>query len=633
MGSLRTYSPGTEALFAGRPCSIVRAIGTTTVQILLKDTGEVRTVEVSDLDAPEKNTEKRRKHPDAISPKDLQTAEFRFAVIKPYLTGRYSEEELSKPAQEAGVTARTIRRWIRAYSETGVVSALVNNQPKKRKRRLSLEVEAIIEDSIRTEYLSKQRKNGQKVVQKVVQLCRGAGLQSPSHITIRNRLKEVDAKEATKKRRGKKAARDKFNPVLGKFPGADYPLAVVQIDHTPLDIIVVDDVYRQPIGRPWLTLAIDCFSRMITGYYLSLDHPSAFSVGMCLQHSILTKDAELVDLDIEGRWDVWGRMAKVHADNGKDFRSNLVKSALTEHGISMEWRPVRTPHWGGHIERILGTIAEEIHALPGTTFSNVQERGAYDSEKSAVMTMDEMQRWLVQWIVGVYHQREHRSLQTSPAAKWEQGIRGDGGKRVGIGIPDQYPHPERLRLDFLPVEERTVQRQGIVWDHVHYFSEYLRRWIGSRYKQAPRKFKVRRDPRDISKIYFLDPDLDDYVSIPCLDKSRPSISAWEMETAVKFAKERGHSKLNEEIIFDAWERLNQIVEVASADTKRIRKEKQKNEQHRKGLEKQRAKPTPTGKPHQGGLKVVVDNDAAVTPTAERFEIDDDEINSGWGEWT
>jgi hypothetical protein len=37
---------------------------------------------------------------------------------------------------------------------------------------------------------------------------------------------------------------------------------VVQIDHTLLDIILVDDLHRLSIGRPWITLAIDVFSRI-----------------------------------------------------------------------------------------------------------------------------------------------------------------------------------------------------------------------------------------------------------------------------------------------------------------------------------------------------------------------------------
>src|SRR5215471_20098288 len=45
--------------------------------------------------------------------------------------------------------------------------------------------------------------------------------------------------------------------------------APVQIDHTEIDIIVVDELARTPLpGRPWLTLAIDVFSRVVTGLHV-----------------------------------------------------------------------------------------------------------------------------------------------------------------------------------------------------------------------------------------------------------------------------------------------------------------------------------------------------------------------------
>jgi putative transposase len=44
------------------------------------------------------------------------------------------------------------------------------------------------------------------------------------------------------------------------------PLEVVQIDHTLVDVVVVDELERLPLGRPWLTLAIDVASRMVNGF-------------------------------------------------------------------------------------------------------------------------------------------------------------------------------------------------------------------------------------------------------------------------------------------------------------------------------------------------------------------------------
>ncbi|TPU26879.1 transposase family protein, partial [Acinetobacter baumannii] len=108
---------------------------------------------------------------------------------------------------------------------------------------------------------------------------------------------------------------------------ADYPLAYVQIDHTPLDIEIVDDEFREAIGKPHLTLAIDVFSRMIVGYYLSLEAPSTTSVAMCIASCILSKKRKLIELNIDAEWQVEGIMDSVHTDNGPDFRTNHISKA------------------------------------------------------------------------------------------------------------------------------------------------------------------------------------------------------------------------------------------------------------------------------------------------------------------
>ena len=60
-------------------------------------------------------------------------------------------------------------------------------------------------------------------------------------------------------------------------------------------------------------------------------------------------------------------MSTVHADNAKEFRGTMLRKAYQEYGIHLHWRPVRRPHFGGHIERLLGTLNHEIHNLPGST--------------------------------------------------------------------------------------------------------------------------------------------------------------------------------------------------------------------------------------------------------------------------
>jgi len=80
-------------------------------------------------------------------------------------------------------------------------------------------------------------------------------------------------------------------PHQGHFPGADRPLAVAQIGHTPMDVIVVDEEHRQPIQRPLLTVVIDVYSRMVLGFAIYLEKPSAFTTGLAIAHAVLPKEA------------------------------------------------------------------------------------------------------------------------------------------------------------------------------------------------------------------------------------------------------------------------------------------------------------------------------------------------------
>jgi putative transposase len=100
----------------------------------------------------------------------------------------------------------------------------------------------------------------------------------------------------------------------------------------------------------------------------------------------------------------------------------MLQKACKEYGISINWRPVKKPHWGGHIERLLGTFARDIHALPGTTFSDIKRRKNYNSSAKAAMTLSELEEWLHVYIVEKYHQKKHSGIGTSPILRYSEGI-------------------------------------------------------------------------------------------------------------------------------------------------------------------------------------------------------------------
>jgi putative transposase len=278
--------------------------------------------------------------------------------------------------------------------------------------------EEIIRTTISRYYLTRNRPTVSQLVRDVQTNCMSAGLKPPHRRTIKARLEDIDLQK-----RAKRCGEDKIVKQTQAVPGvfaASRPLQVVQVDHTKADIFVVDEETRQPIGRPWLTLAMDVCSRMVTGFYLTMDAPSRLSTSLCLLHSVFDKSAWLREREITEAWPAAGLPETLHVDNGADFRSRAFKRGCQDAGIAIEWRPPAEPRFGGHIERLIGTQMGKLHLLPGTTFSNAQELGEYDSKRHSALTLRELERYIALDIVGSYHQSIHSSLGRPPVAVWRE---------------------------------------------------------------------------------------------------------------------------------------------------------------------------------------------------------------------
>nr|WP_299245559.1 Mu transposase C-terminal domain-containing protein [uncultured Halomonas sp.] len=514
----------------------------------------------------------------AFEDEDWKVARQRFAAIRPLLEDPFRTRHKAEAiATDNGVHVATLYQWLKEYQDAGHISALIP-APRGRKRGtrgLEKKLEVIINGAIEDLYLSRQRYKPGDVIAAVQAQCKQAGLTPPHPNTVRNRIREISMREALRRRGLRDKARDTYTPLRGAFPNADFPLAVVQVDHTPADIIVVDEEHRLALGRPWMTLAIDVFSRMIVGVAVSMEKPSAVSVGLCVANAILPKNDYLAQLELGLEWPVWGKMRVLHTDNAKEFRGKMLRRACEQYGIDLHLRPVKLPHYGGHIERYMGTAANEIRKLPGATFSNTRQRHGYNSEKESALTLREFEQYLVEFIVGVYHQRPHSELKMPPLRKWQLGILGDSSQ-PGLGMPPIPTDPMRLKLDFLPLYSRSVQRYGIQLDGINYYHEVLNPWIGAKDPKnasRARTFIVRRDPRDISRIYFFDPESEIYYTVPYRDPTHPAISVWELREASRRIREEGLRHVNEDVIFETIDRMRERVEQAVKKTKQARRQK------------------------------------------------------------
>lgn len=540
-------------------------------------------------------SDRKRQDLATIAKEAWETANERLELIRPLVDkGRYNRtlDDVKQIAKAAERHFVTIYRWLDAYESTGLLSSLLRQERSdKGERKLNTKVEKVVEDSLKDFFLKEERPDLADVMEDIALRCRRRKLDPPHRNTVLRRIAALSPQLVEEKRFGKKAADYRFRPHRGSFPGADFPLAVVQIDHTPADIMLVDDVHRQPLERPSLTLAIDIFSRMVLGFCISLDPPGALSTGLCLSHAMLPKEAWLADRNVDAKWPCWGKMRMIHADNAKEFRGTMLAWACQEHGITMENRPKGMPHFGGHVERGFRTFLKRMHRLRGTTFSNVEEKLDYDSEGRAIMTLGEFERWFTIYIVKHYHHRFHRGIKTTPYQRWEDGLLGDD-ERPGAGLPMRIADEDRLRLDFLPYVERTVQESGVVIDYIEYYADSLRKWIHAPALNEPRKarkFIFRRDPRDVSTIWFFDPDTSTYADIPYRNTSRPPVSVWEARAAERKVREKGRQAVNEDSIFEAIEEMREIEREAETKTKAARRKVQRRREHDKTSDSRRSK--------------------------------------------
>jgi putative transposase len=134
---------------------------------------------------------------------------------------------------------------------------------------------------------------------------------------------------------------------------------------------------------------------------------------------------------------------------------------------------------------------------------------------------------------------------------------------------------ERIRLDFLPCVERTIQPTGVVIDGIHYFHDVFRAYVGSTQTEQKRRFLFRRDPRDISAIFFWHPDRQQYTCVPYRNTSHPPISVWELRELRRKLQEAGRAHFDEQALFSAYERLREHEYRAVRTTKRIRRKRER----------------------------------------------------------
>ncbi|MEY2563561.1 MAG: putative transposase [Verrucomicrobiota bacterium] len=568
------FKPGCDAVYKRKPCVLIELREQCTA--LIEVNKQQKVVAIGELSPPKDAMPNER-------PKDLLSfcgaerseANKRFHAIRRLLNRPRTEAEVEACAEKQKVDPATIYRWLKVFEGNGKLQSLVPGKSDGGKggSRIDPKVEKIVTEKVDTFFLSQQRHSPTEVYEKIVETCNKVGVKPLCYNSLMLRLGALDPEIKAKARGGAKA--NDNSSMTGGSIRADLPHEIAQIDHTPLDCIALDDEQR-PIGRPLLTLMIDVFSRMILGYFLSFAAPSTAVVGRCIVNAVLPKQRLLGRLGLSKfQWNCWGFPKVIHADNAKEFHTNVLDDAAREYVFDLVWRPLARPRWGAHIENLMGQVAKEMRKLEGATFSSLRERADYDSEGCALYTLEDLEKYIATWIVGKYANHPRQALDgRTPLQMQEYGYTKIGSP------PAMIVDPKKLDLDFMPAFSRTVNWYGVQIDKIHYDDDILNRYRlvtdGTR-KLKPHIF--RRDPWSLRRIWFYEPSSREYHPVGYRDKNKEEgkhdLSIWELDEARKRLKAQNcaNRDVTEAKIFEANEELRKLREEALGRSKRARRGK------------------------------------------------------------
>lgn len=488
----------------------------------------------------------------------------RESVIAPLaVQPRVGVQVVDEAALELGLGRSVTYELLKRYRQRSQTSSLL---PGKRGREpkapvLDQDREDLLSSCIQEFYLKPERPRLAALMLEIRRRFAERNMRAPNYRTVLSRIQALDLRMVTAKREGSKKARELLGPVAISTLQPERPMDVLQIDHTPVDVIVVDQQKRLPIGRPWLTLAIDVRTRMVAGFHVSLWAPSTLSLSLVLSQAVLPKTSWLADRELQTlEWPVHGLPRTLHVDNAKEFHAEALVRGCQEYGIRLDHRPPGQPHFGGHIERLIGTMMGAVHLLPGTTFSSVGEKGSYASEERASLTLAELERWLALQIAGIYHLSIHSALGKTPLAAWQEDAETTARPRNPLDETEFF-------LSFLPAVPRQIRRDGIHFHNIRYWDNVLSPWAG-RLKEP---LLVKYDPRNLSRIYVQDP-CGRHWPVPYADLRQPPIALWEIEAANKHARQDGRRMNSAEAIFANVLEQRQLVRQAGSLSKQRRRQ-------------------------------------------------------------
>lgn len=272
---------------------------------------------------------------------DSERALLRAAAVRRLAELKAREEltadQIATVAALMGKTPRTVRRWIADALDPGV------RGPQRFE----------IDEALRVR-LAYHRGNATALHAELAEQARAENRPAPSVETVRRAVRrDLTRGQRAGLARGERARRK--HDVYLRRPQV-HRNAVWETDHVEASNFVdVDGELR----KPWVTWFVDCGTLAICGAAITPGYPSRESILTALRASISRGN---------GFGPFGGLPAMVRVDQGKDFLSKAVASAMAVFAVELTDLPGYMPHLKGRVEAVNGAFKSQLCArLPRFT--------------------------------------------------------------------------------------------------------------------------------------------------------------------------------------------------------------------------------------------------------------------------
>ena len=468
-------------------------------------------------------------------------------------------------------SAITIYRWWLNFSQSDYNPTCLAPNFKGRGNRepkVSKIVDALMEQAVEG-VISGKKINVSSAYRRVRRKVRqynvknGTKHKYPKYESLRKRVNKKTPFEILSAKKGVRVAKREFRK-MGKKILTSYALERVEVDHTVLDVFIVHEEYRIPLGRPYLTQLVDCYSKAVVGFYLGFEPPSYVSVSLALKNAIQRKDSLLSSYpSVQNEWLCYGIMDLLVTDNGKEFLSKAFDAACETLLITVHQNKVETPDNKPHVERNYGTVNTNVlDDLPGKAFSHYIHREGYDSIGEATLTLSELKEIYLIWLVDIYHKHPNQRGTNCPNVAWKRGCEE--------WEPEEFTGTTaELDFKFAILDKKKLSKSGItVYVDLTYSSERLAEYRGSKGNHVV-TFKY--NPECMGHIWVLDEDANEYFTVPAIDYEYAStISLWQHKFNIKYQRNLNLAEYDEDAEIDAEIRMEEVAEESIVKTKKIR---------------------------------------------------------------